>query len=188
MNNDKLKVFNTANELDSLNFVKGDIGDFGFVIPEKYNDTVIYFPQNKTNDTKIHHETVLKFTIGKLFLEEKKEYFNAYKEAMKDSECCYMIESDELIYSCFLTSLNSVTFLNTGDNYDNSGIIFIPEDSNLSETKKFRINEAISFLEKNDKCQISEVVTVPSLDDILNKTKDIKIQSIDEYQKENKKK
>ncbi len=75
MDRDKIKIFNQAGELDNLDFNKDGIGEFGFIIPKKYNDTVIYFPQNKDKNRKIHHASVMRFTMGKLFLEEKKNTF-----------------------------------------------------------------------------------------------------------------
>lgn len=182
MNNDKLKIFNIAGELDNLDFNKSGIGEFGFIIPKKYNDAVIYFPPNKDNNTKIHHASVMKFMIGKLFLDEKKEHFSNYINFLKEYPECSMIDSDEIAYGCFMASLNSCVFLNTSNKYDYSGILFIPSNNEkLSSTKIFRIDETVDFLKRNDKYQISEVVLVPSLEDTINNKNIIKIQPLSDY-------
>ncbi len=94
-----------------------------------------------------------------------------------------MIDSDEIAYGCFMASLNSCVFLNTSDQYDYSGILFIPDKiEDLSNTKLYRINEIVDFLKGNDKCQISEVVLVPSLEDTIQAKKTVKTTSLQDYQ------
>ena len=71
--NEKLKSFKTTDCTEKLNFDYNSIGRFGFIIPSKYQNEVIYLPDMIANDnSSIHHGSGLKFTLGKLFLEEKK--------------------------------------------------------------------------------------------------------------------
>lgn len=178
--NEKLKSFKTTDCTEKLNFDYNSIGRFGFIIPSKYQNEVIYLPDMIANDnSSIHHGSVLKFTLGKLFLDEKKKDFEKYKEINSEIDGCFM-DSEEVAYSSFMASLNTVVFLNTSDEIFKSGILFIPDNKNLDEDKKRKINEIMDFLyAEKDVC--SQIVMVPPLKDTLEKMDRIKTYDLDEF-------
>lgn len=177
--NEKLKVFKTSNCTEKLNFDYNSIGRFGFIIPSKYQNKVIYLPDMINNDSSlIHHASVLKFTLGKLFPDEKKEYFEKYKEINSKVDECFM-DSDEVAYSSFMASLDSIVFLNTGDEIFKSGILFIPDEQKLDEEKNEKVKEIMDFL-LEEKDASSQIVIVPSLKDTIEKEDKIKVYNLDE--------
>ena len=177
--NEKLKVFKTSNCTEKLNFDYNSIGRFGFIIPSKYQNKVIYLPDMINNDSSlIHHARVLKFTLGKLFPDEKKEYFEKYKEINSKVDECFM-DSDEVAYSSFMASLDSIVFLNTGDEIFKSGILFIPDEQKLDEEKNEKVKEIMDFL-LEEKDASSQIVIVPSLKDTIEKEDKIKVYNLDE--------
>ena len=62
--NQNLDIFKTTDTSESLNFDPNSICKFGFVIPEKYENKVIYLPSNVVEEEAfIHHGSVLWFTL-----------------------------------------------------------------------------------------------------------------------------
>lgn len=183
---EKLKVFKTSDYTEKLNFDCNSIGRFGFIIPSKYQNRVIYLPDMINNNSSlIHHASVLKFTLGKLFLDEKKEYFEKYKEINSKVDECFM-DSDEVAYSSFMASLDSIVFLNTGDEIFKSGILFIPDEQKLDKEKNEKVKEIMDFL-LEEKDASSQIVIVPPLKDTIEKEDKIKVYDLDELSLNNNK-
>ena len=177
---EKLKVFKTSNCTEKLNFDPNSIGRFGFIIPEKYQNEVIYLPDMINSDSSyIHHASVLKFTLGRLFHDEKKDYFEEYRNINSGLSECYM-DSDEVAYSSFMASLDTVVFLNTSNDFFKSGMLFIPENQTLDEDKQEKIKETINFLYM-ERDITSQIAIVPSLKDTLEKLDKVKIYDLGEF-------
>lgn len=173
---EKLKIFKTDKIDKNLDFNCNGISKFGFIIPNKYNDEIIYLPSFE-KESKIHHADVLKFTMAKLFQTEKEKNFTQYKKINNNKEC-YM-DSDEIAYSSFMASQNTIVFLNTGDEIFNSGILFMP--NNLKDdNQKQKVNEILDYLyEGND--ETSQIVLVPPINDTLTNFDQIKVYDLDTY-------
>lgn len=116
---------------EPLDFSQDGLGQWGFVIPEneRYQETVFYMPQiDATGKNKIHHATLLKYILIKLFKEEKTKFFDTFKtKALPDEQKIYL-DSEEISYASFMASLNSIVFLNTSQDNYLSGMVFIPAE------------------------------------------------------------
>lgn len=181
--NQNLDIFKTTDTSESLNFDPNSICKFGFVIPEKYENKVIYLPSNVVEEEAfIHHGSVLWFTLEKLFAKEKRSFFKEYEQIVhNDNEILYM-DSEEIIYSGFLASLNSTVFLNIGDYDFKAGIIFIPKgmskENNEDKNKKF--DELLEYLEDS---VVASIVVVPPLENILKNHEKVQYYELSEYKK-----
>ena len=181
--NQNLDIFKTTDTSESLNFDPNSICKFGFVIPEKYENKVIYLPSNVVEEEAfIHHGSVLWFTLEKLFAKEKRSFFKEYEQIVhNDDEILYM-DSEEIIYSGFLASLNSTVFLNIGDYDFKAGIIFIPKgmskENNEDKNKKF--DELLEYLEDS---VVASIVVVPPLENILKNHEKVQYYELSEYKK-----
>lgn len=181
--NQNLDIFKTTDTSESLNFDPNSICKFGFVIPEKYENKVIYLPSNVVEEeTFIHHGSVLWFTLEKLFAKEKRSFFKEYEQIVhNDNEILYM-DSEEIIYSGFLASLNSTVFLNIGDYDFKAGVIFIPKgmskENNEDKNKKF--DELLEYLEDS---VVASIVVVPPLENILKNHEKVQYYELSEYKK-----
>lgn len=181
--NQNLDIFKTTDTSESLNFDPNSICKFGFVIPEKYENKVIYLPSNVVEEEAfIHHGSVLWFTLEKLFAKEKRSFFKEYEQIVhNDDEILYM-DSEEIIYSGFLASLNSIVFLNIGDYDFKAGIIFIPKgmskENNEDKNKKF--DELLEYLEDS---VVASIVVVPPLENILKNHEKVQYYELSEYKK-----
>lgn len=181
--NQNLDIFKTTDTSESLNFDPNSICKFGFVIPEKYENKVIYLPSNVVEEEAfIHHGSVLWFTLEKLFAKEKRSFFKEYEQIVhNDDEILYM-DSEEIIYSGFLASLNSTVFLNIGDYDFKAGVIFIPKgiskENNEDKNKKF--DELLEYLEDS---VVASIVVVPPLENILKNHEKVQYYELSEYKK-----
>lgn len=181
--NQNLDIFKTTDASESLNFDPNSICKFGFVIPEKYENKVIYLPSNVVEEEAfIHHGSVLWFTLEKLFAKEKRSFFKEYEQiAHNDDEIFYM-DSEEIIYSGFLASLNSIVFLNIGDYDFKAGVIFIPKgmskENNEDKNKKF--DELLEYLGDS---VVASIVVVPPLENILKNHEKVQYYELSEYKK-----
>lgn len=181
--NQNLDIFKTTDTSESLNFDPNSICKFGFVIPEKYENKVIYLPSNVVEEEAfIHHGSVLWFTLEKLFAKEKRSFFKEYEQIVhNDDEILYM-DSEEIIYSGFLASLNSIVFLNIGDYDFKAGVIFIPKgiskENNEDKNKKF--DELLEYLEDS---VVASIVVVPPLENILKNHEKVQYYELSEYKK-----
>ena len=181
--NQNLDIFKTTDTSESLNFDPNSICKFGFVIPEKYENKVIYLPSNVVEEEAfIHHGSVLWFTLEKLFAKEKRSFFKEYEQIVhNDDEILYM-DSEEIIYSGFLASLNSIVFLNIGDYDFKEGVIFIPKgmskENNEDKNKKF--DELLEYLEDS---VVASIVVVPPLENILKNHEKVQYYELSEYKK-----
>lgn len=181
--NQNLDIFKTTDTSESLNFDPNSICKFGFVIPEKYENKVIYLPSNVVEEEAfIHHGSVLWFTLEKLFAKEKRSFFKEYEQIVhNDNEILYM-DSEEIIYSGFLASLNSTVFLNIGDYDFKAGVIFIPKgmskENNEDKNKKF--DELLEYLEDS---VVASIVVVPPLENILKNHEKVQYYELSEYKK-----
>lgn len=181
--NQNLDIFKTTDTSESLNFDPNSICKFGFVIPEKYENKVIYLPSNVVEEEAfIHHGSVLWFTLEKLFAKEKRSFFKEYEQIVhNDDEILYM-DSEEIIYSGFLASLNSIIFLNIGDYDFKAGVIFIPKgmskENNEDKNKKF--DELLEYLEDS---VVASIVVVPPLENILKNHEKVQYYELSEYKK-----
>lgn len=181
--NQNLDIFKTTDTSESLNFDPNSICKFGFVIPEKYENKVIYLPSNVVEEEAfIHHGSVLWFTLEKLFAKEKRSFFKEYEQIVhNDDEILYM-DSEEIIYSGFLASLNSIVFLNIGDYNFKAGVIFIPKgiskENNEDKNKKF--DELLEYLEDS---VVASIVVVPPLENILKNHEKVQYYELSEYKK-----
>lgn len=173
----------TRNITEKLNFDSEGIGHWGFVIPdtEKYKDTVFYMPPIKgSSENGIHHATILKYILMKLFKEEVKTNFNNFKNSATFADGNIYLDSDEIAYSSFMASLESIVFLNTSENLFSSGMLFVPEEvETLNENLKFK--EILEFLYEG-KDLTSQIVIIPTLKDILENNKPIRAFDLEEYQ------
>ena len=85
--NQDLNIFKTTDTSEPLNFDPNSICRFGFIIPEKYENKVIYLPSNIIEEEAfIHHESVLWFTLGKSFADEKRSFLKEYKQVVQDDD------------------------------------------------------------------------------------------------------
>lgn len=181
--NQNLDIFKTTDTSESLNFDPNSICKFGFVIPEKYENKIIYLPSNVVEEEAfIHHGSVLWFTLEKLFAKEKRSFFKEYEQIVhNDDEILYM-DSEEIIYSGFLASLNSIVFLNIGDYDFKAGVIFIPKgmskENNEDKNKKF--DELLEYLEDS---VVASIVVVPPLENILKNHEKVQYYELSEYKK-----
>lgn len=181
--NQNLDIFKTTDTSESLNFDPNSICKFGFVIPEKYENKVIYLPSNVVEEEAfIHHGSVLWFTLEKLFAKEKRSFFKEYEQIVhNDNEILYM-DSEEIIYSGFLASLNSIVFLNIGDYNFKAGVIFIPKgiskENNEDKNKKF--DELLEYLGDS---VVASIVVVPPLENILKNHEKVQYYELSEYKK-----
>ncbi len=174
-----LKCFTIKDKTEKLHFDTKGFSHNGFIISPKYDDNTIYLPIVENGD----HSKSLYFTISKLFKEEKHEFYELYSNTLKETltENTYFLDKDEITYSSFLTCYNSIVFLNTGDEYFNSGVLFIPEDESLlSNTQKEKINEVVNYLIDEDELT-SRICIVPKMNSTVVDFESIRDYSIREY-------
>ena len=181
--NQNLDIFKTTDTSESLNFDPNSICKFGFVIPEKYENKVIYLPSNVVEEEAfIHHGSVLWFTLEKLFAKEKRSFFKEYEQIVHNDDEIFYMDSAEIIYSGFLASLNSIVFLNIGDYDFKAGIIFIPKgmskENNEDKNKKF--DELLEYLGDS---VVASIVVVPPLENILKNHEKVQYYELSEYKK-----
>ena len=181
--NQNLDIFKTTDTSESLNFDPNSICKFGFVIPEKYENKVIYLPSNVVEEEAfIHHGSVLWFTLEKLFAKEKRSFFKEYEQIVHNDDEIFYMDSEEIIYSGFLASLNSIVFLNIGDYDFKAGIIFIPKgmskENNEDKNKKF--DELLEYLGDS---VVASIVVVPPLENILKNHEKVQYYELSEYKK-----
>lgn len=173
----------TRDVSEELDFTEFGLGRWGFIIPftDNYKDTVFYMPSIEGNsENGIHHATLLKYMLVKLFKDERNKYFNDYKKiAFKEEEMTYM-DSEETAHSSFIASLNSIVFLNTSKGRYRSGMLFVPEGIEKTHEDK-KLLEILDFLNEG-KDLTSQIIIVPSLDDALNNDKKIQVFDLKEYQ------
>lgn len=178
--NQNLDIFKVYDSNTPLNFDINSIGRFGFIIPKKYENKTIYLPSNIIEEESfVHHGSVLKFTLGKLFRHEKNNFFESFTDITPSDDDIFYMDSEEIAYSSFITSLDSIVFLNTGSNHIKSGMIFIPKNLSRDDSRIERLNQIIDYL-KDGKSFTSHVVVVPSLNKALNSSK-MKVYELDEY-------
>ena len=178
--NQNLDIFKVYDMNTPLNFDIYSIGRFGFIIPKKYENKTIYLPSNIIEEESfVHHGSVLKFTLGKLFKYEKSNFFESFVKINPGDDDMFFMDSEEIAYSSFIASLDSIVFLNTSTDHVKSGIIFIPKDLSRDDSRIERLNQIIYYL-KDGKNFTSHVVVVPSLNKALNSNK-IKVYELDEY-------
>ena len=178
--NQNLDIFKVYDMNTPLNFDIYSIGRFGFIIPKKYENKTIYLPSNITEEESfVHHGSVLKFTLGKLFKYEKSNFFESFVKINPGDDDMFFMDSEEIAYSSFIASLDSIVFLNTSTDHVKSGMIFIPKDLSRDDSRIERLNQIIYYL-KDGKNFTSHVVVVPSLNKALNSNK-IKVYELDEY-------
>lgn len=173
-----LNAFHKKNINEDLNFDNKGIGKFGFIMSEKYDDSVMYLPKTSDN-VNIHHADILRFSVKKLFKNEYDDWFGKYKN-LQINEGVFYMDSDEVAFSSFMCSLNSIVFLNTSDELFNSGILFIPDNKDCSSERSLIVNEVLDFLYKNND-GISQVIIVPSLEKVLNNHLPIKAYDLSEF-------
>lgn len=181
--NQNLDIFKTTDASESLNFDPNSICKFGFVIPEKYENKVIYLPSNVVEEESfIHHGSVLWFTLKKLFAKEKRSFFKEYEQIVHNDDEIFYMDSEEIIYSGFLASLNSIVFLNIGDYDFKAGVIFIPKgmskENNEDKNKKF--DELLEYLGDS---VVASIVVVPPLENILKNHEKVQYYELSEYKK-----
>lgn len=181
--NQNLDIFKTTDASESLNFDPNSICKFGFVIPEKYENKVIYLPSNVVEEEAfIHHGSVLWFTLEKLFAKEKRSFFKEYEQIVHNDDEIFYMDSEEIIYSGFLASLNSIVFLNIGDYDFKAGVIFIPKgmskENNEDKNKKF--DELLEYLGDS---VVASIVVVPPLENILKNHEKVQYYELSEYKK-----
>lgn len=181
--NQNLDIFKTTDASESLNFDPNSICKFGFVIPEKYENKVIYLPSNVVEEEAfIHHGSVLWFTLEKLFAKEKRSFFKEYEQIVHNDDEIFYMDREEIIYSGFLASLNSIVFLNIGDYDFKAGVIFIPKgmlkENNEDKNKKF--DELLEYLGDS---VVASIVVVPSLENILKNHEKVQYYELSEYKK-----
>lgn len=181
--NQNLDIFKTTDASESLNFDPNSICKFGFVIPEKYENKVIYLPSNVVEEESfIHHGSVLWFTLEKLFAKEKRSFFKEYEQIVHNDDEIFYMDSEEIIYSGFLASLNSIVFLNIGDYDFKAGVIFIPKgmskENNEDKNKKF--DELLEYLGDS---VVASIVVVPPLENILKNHEKVQYYELSEYKK-----
>lgn len=179
-NFDKIPIRDINERLDFSEF---GLGRWGFIIPftKNYKDSVFYMPQIEGDARNgIHHATILKYMLIKLFKNERNDFFQDYKKiAFKEEEMPYM-DSEETAIASFIASLNSIVFTNTSQDQFHSGLLFVPEKTEiLQEDKSFL--EILDFLYEG-KDLTSQIVIVPSLDDAFNNNKKIQVFDLEEYQ------
>lgn len=183
--NQNLDIFKITDASKSLNFNPNSICKFGFVISKKYENKVIYLPNNvDEKEAFIHHGSVLWFTLEKLFADEKRSFFKEYEQIVHNDDEIFYMDREEIIYSGFLASLNSIVFLNIGDYDFRAGVIFIPKEmvkeNNKDEDKSKKLDELLEYLGDSI---VSSIVVVPLLEDILKKHEEIKYYELSEYKK-----
>lgn len=179
--NQNLNIFKVTDDDNiPLNFDINSIGRFGFIIPRKYEDKIIYLPSNVIEEKSfVHHGSVLKFTLGKLFKYEKSNFFESFVKINPGDDDMFYMDSEEIAYSSFIASLDSIVFLNTSTVHVKSGMIFIPKDLSSDDSRIERLNQMIYYL-KDGENFTSHVVVVPSLNKALNSSK-MKVYELDEY-------
>lgn len=178
--NQNLDIFKVYDMNTPLNFDINSIGRFGFIIPKKYENKTIYLPSNIIEeDSFVHHGSVLKFTLGKLFKYEKSNFFESFVKINPGDDDMFFMDSEEIAYSSFIASLDSIVFLNTSTNHIKSGMIFIPKDLSRDDSRIERLRQIIAYL-KDGKNFTSHVVVVPSLNKALNSNK-MKVYELDKY-------
>ena len=159
---------------DKINFGIDTNGKYGYIISPKYGDMVLYLPI--VESATFHHDVTLRFTLGRLFKEEKEELFKDFVEATNNIDT-YM-DSQEVVKSSFMASIGTLVFLNTSTEYFDSGILFVPEE--LDDFQKEKMNETLSFLNNGDDLT-TQIVTVPKIDKILNGEDIVKCYDIKEF-------
>lgn len=159
---------------DKIEFGIDTDGKYGYIISPKYGNVVLYLPI--VESATFHHDITLRFTLGRLFKEEKQELYNSFINATNNIDT-YM-DSDEVAKSTFMASINSLVFLNTSTEYFDSGILFIPEE--LTDFQKEKLDETLEFLNKGNDLT-TQIVTVPTIDKILNGEDTIKCYDIKDY-------
>ena len=185
--NQNLDIFIVYDINTPLNFDVNSIGRFGFIIPKKYENKTIYLPSDVIEEKSfVHHGSVLKFTLGKLFKYEKSNFFESFVKINPGDDDMFFMDSEEIAYSSFIASLDSIVFLNTSTVHVKSGMIFIPKDLSSDDSRIERLNQMIYYL-KDGENFTSHVVVVPSLNKALNSSK-MKVYELDEYISKTKKK
>lgn len=93
------------------------------------------------------------------------------------------MDIDEISLSCFMASLGSIVFINTGNDYFKSGFLFIPEKTSINK-KLFddKVNEIINLL-KIDNEDISQIFNIPTLEDTLLNKKIFNVSNLSNYNK-----
>lgn len=164
MNEQDNSIFKNIENIHNFNLERDDY--LGFIID---SDTTFLLPQNNHGEGYIHHDDSLNLTLTKLYKKERDQYFNEFKtkiqQLIPDNIC--FLDSPELLYSFFLTSLSKIVFLNSSSGLFTSGLLFIPEQKkNLSIYQQENLELLLNMIPKNN--EDYEIVTMTSIKE-LNK-------------------
>lgn len=173
----ELSIFKVEEPETKLSLEPNGIGHYGFLISPKFDNKTVYFPTNASD-----HSTSMRFSLGKLFSEERNESFNEYKEKCKNvlnDEYRFYMDSNETAMACFIASLGSMVFLNTSTEFFKCGVLFMPESTD-NEIVNNKINEVIEQL-PNEKVSPTEIIIVPSLKETLENDRPFISKTLMEY-------